>query len=355
MTRRPAPPVRRSRLPLLPLLVLVVTGLLAACSSPTDDARPRIVVTTAILGDLVQRVVGDAARVDTLMPPGADPHDYEASAAQAASMRDAALVVENGLGLESRLQPAIDAAAKDGVPVLALGDRLDPLPLDAAMADIGHDHGATETNDDSHDHAHEEAGTPTAAPGSETETDDAVVDPHVWLDPDRMARAAMIVADEVARIIGADDATTATLRANAERYGAEARAAAADATATLSVVPPARRLLITNHDALGYFAERFDLRIAGVIVPGGSTLAEPSAADLAQLVDVLRDNDLRTIFTESTTSTRLPDALAREAGGDVRVVELTTDTLGAGGAADATYAGLIRELANRIAEGLRSP
>lgn len=355
MTRRPAPRVRRPRLPLLTLLVLVVTGLLASCSAATDDARPRIVVTTAILGDLVQRVVGDAARVDTLMPPGADPHDYEASAAQAASMRDATLVVENGLGLESRLQPAIDAAAKDGVPVLALGDRLDPIPLDAAMADIGHDHGATATNDDAHDHAHEETAATTAAPSSKTATDDAVVDPHVWLDPDRMARAAMIVAEEVARIIGADAATTATLRANAERYGTEARAAAADAATTLSVVPPARRLLITNHDALGYFAERFDLRIAGVIVPGGSTLAEPSAADLAQLVDVLRDNDLRTIFTESTTSTRLPDALAREAGGDVRVVELTTDTLGTAGAADATYAGLIRELADRIAEGLRSP
>lgn len=291
--------------------------LATACSSSdSSDGRPTIVATTTILGDLVRRVVGDAARVETLMPPGADPHDFEPSAAQAAKMRRAALIVENGLGLEQRLQPAIDAAERDGVPVLAIGDRLDPTPL----------------GDD---------------PG--------VIDPHVWLDPQRMAIAAGAVATEVTRTIDTDPATTATIEANAQRYRDEAMAAEAEARTILASIPESQRILITNHDALGYFARRFGLRVEDVIIPGGSSLAEPSAADIARLVTTIRDSGVRAIFTESTTSPRLPESIAREAGGHVRIIELNTDTLGRAGAPDSTYAGLITELARRIADGLGSP
>ena len=309
-------PPRRPSL-LLSGLVVALALVAGACgSSSSSGGRPTIVATTTILGDMVREVVGDTATVETLMPPGADPHDFEPSAAQAARLRRAALIVENGLDLEQRLQPAIDAAARDGVPVVAVGDRLDPAPL----------------------------------------TDDPdVLDPHVWLDPDRMARAAGIVADEIAGAIHADTATTETLRANAGRYADAARAAGADAARVLAAIPEARRILITNHDALGYFARRFGLRVEGVVIPGGSTLAEPSAADIAALVATIRSSDVRTIFSESTTSDRLPASIAREVGRSVRVVELNTDTLGRPGSGDATYAGLIGELAKQIADGLGSP
>lgn len=299
----------------LGLLLAALFGVSTCSSEGSADGRPTIVVTTTILGDLVHRVVGDAARVETLMPPGADPHDFEPSAAQAASLRRAALIVENGLGLESRLQSAIDAAARDGVPVLAVGEWLDPAPL----------------------------------------TDDpAVLDPHVWLDPDRMARAARIVAHEVARVTAADDATAATFQEHAQQYGIDALAAAAEAERVLATIPESQRVLITNHDALGYFARRFGLRLEGVVIPGGSTLAEPSAADIARLVEILRDTGVRAVFSESTTSSKLPASIARAAGGSVRVVELVTDTLGRSGRADASYAGLITEVAHRIAGGLGS-
>ena len=316
---RPAPaPRRRSVVRVVAGLTVLaaVTVVATACgSSSTADGRPRIVVTTTILGDLVRSVVGDAADVEVLMPPGADPHDYEPSAAQAAHLRRAALIVENGLGLESRVQPAIDAAERDGVPVLVIGDELDPMPL----------------------------------------TDDPdVPDPHVWLDPDRMARAAEIVALEVAQVLHADDPAAQELHDNARAYAIAAKAAAAEAERLLATIPADQRVLITNHDALGYFARRFGLRVEGVVIPGGTTLAEPSAADLARLADVLRASGVHAIFSESTTSSKLPASVARAAGGDVRVIDLVTDTLGRPGTADATYAGLITELAQRIARGLGS-
>lgn len=335
-----------SRRPALVLLGTAAAALaLVACGgspsadpggeSPTPPERPLVIATTPIVGDLVARVAGDSVEVVTVMPPGVDPHDFEPSAAQAARLRSAALIVENGLGLEERLQPAIDAAEADGVPVLSLGELLDPLPLDESGD--AHGHGAD-------DHAH----------SGEPATTDTALDPHVWLDPDRMARAAMIVAVELARVTNADDAAATALRNDARQYAAAALAAATEAERTLATIPESRRILVTNHDALGYFANRFGLEVKGVIVPGGSTQAEPSAAEVAELVKVLRATRVPAIFTESTTSSRLPDTIARDAGGNVRVVVVTTDTLGRSGAADSTYAGLITELARRIADGLGS-
>jgi len=341
--------VRRSRLAVVALVV--AAAALAACSgSPAADAggetlartTPLVIATTPIVGDLVTRVAGDRVTVETVMPPGADPHDFEPSAAQAARLRSAALIVANGLDLEQRLQPAIDAAGRDGVPVLSLGDLLDPLPLDESGD--AHGHGAD-------DHGHSHADEPSTATATAT---DAALDPHVWLDPERWARAAMIVAVELARVTNADDATAATLRDDAQRYATSALDAAAEAGRTLATIPESRRILVTNHDALGYFANRFGLEVKGVIIPGGSTQAEPSAAEVADLVTVLRRTRVPAIFTESTTSSRLPDTIAREAGGRIRVVVVTTDTLGRNGAADSTYAGLITELARRIADGLGS-
>lgn len=327
-------------------MVIAALALVACGGSPSADSggetpavtKPLVIATTPIVGDLVRQVAGDRVVVETVMPPGADPHDFEPSAAQAAGLRGAALIVENGLGLEERLQPAIDAAERDGVPVLRLGELLDPLPLDESGD--AHGHGA---DDDDHGHS-DEPTTPS----------DAVLDPHVWLDPTRMARAATIVAVELARVMNADDTTAAALRDGAQQYATEALAAAAEAQRLLAAIPESSRILVTNHDALGYFANRFGLTVKGVIVPGGSTQAEPSAAEVADLVEVLRTTRVPAIFTESTTSSRLPDTIARDAGGNIRVVVVTTDTLGRNGAADSTYPGLITELARRIADGLRS-
>jgi len=341
------------------LVGLLALGAVAGCSGsssseagPSGPPRPKVIATTPIVADLVTMVAGDEVEVSTLIPPGADPHDFEPSAADAARLRQgAALIVTNGLGLEEMLTPIIEAAESDGTPVLSLGERLDPLP----MAAHGDAHGHGDGDGDGHDHGHDHGDEPATA-GTPTTEADAALDPHVWLDPDRWARAAAVLAEELATVLpdaGADAHTR--WRENAATFARQVNDAAAEVTALLAPVPPTRRILVTNHDALGYFADRFGFTVEGVIIPGGSTQAEPSAADLAELVEVLRATRVPAIFTESTTSSRLPTAVARDAGGDVRVIVVNTDTLGGKGATDATYTGLLVELARQIAGGLGSP
>ena len=314
------------------LALLSVLGLLASCGGGSKDAtsstvpdsnRTLVIATTPILGDLVRQVGGDQVNVEVLIPLGADPHDFEPSAAQAARLRDASLIVANGLGLEERLESALDGAQKDGVPVFDVGEELDPLSITSA--------------DEKEGHAEEEAG----GHGSE--------DPHVWLDPERMATAASLVATQLATTTGLD---AAPFQQRAATYADAARAAEAEARALLAKLPADQRKLITNHDALEYFAQRFNLEVIGTVIPGGSTLAEPSAADLSKLVALIKANNVKAIFSESTVSSKLIESLAREVGSQVSVVELSTDTLGEPGSPTATYPGLIVTTARLIANGL---
>ena len=351
MTLAPSSPKLHKRSATFALLALLsVLGLLASCggdsknttstSTVPDPNRPLVIATTPILGDLVRQVGGDEINVEVLIPLGADPHDFEPSAAQAAQLRDASLIVANGLGLEERLESALDGAQKDGVPVFDVGEQLDPLSLSSAdeekqPEDDGHDHG--------NDHGAEKE------PAQEEAHNHGAEDPHVWLDPERMATAASLVATQLATTTGLD---AAPFQERAATYADAARAAETEARALLAELPADQRKLITNHDALEYFAQRFNLEVIGTVIPGGSTLAEPSAADLSELVALIKANNVKAIFSESTVSSKLIESLAREVGSQVSVVELSTDTLGEPGSPTATYPGLIVTTARLIANGL---
>ena len=297
----------------------------AACGSGSSASadKPRVIATTTILGDLVSRVAGDSVDVEVLMPPGADPHEFEASVAQAARIRSASLVVANGLGLEERLEGTLDAAQADGVTVYEVGPELDPQPMEEESGE----HLVAEAEGSGH----------------------GEFDPHVWLDPDRMATAAGLVATRLADATGLD---AAPFQERAARYAADAIAAGREADAILAAVPADQRLLVTNHDALGYFARRFNLTILGTVIPGGSTLAEPSAADISALADALATTDVNAVFSENTVSPRLIEAVATEVGRNIIVVELFTDSLGDPGSGADTYAGLITTDATLVANGL---
>lgn len=296
------------------VLLAIVLGLgLNACgsssSSKASNGKPTVIATTSILGDLVQQVGGNDVNVDVLIPRGADPHDFEPSASQAARLRDATLIVANGLGLEERLEGTLQSASKDGATVFEVGPLIDPL--------------------------------------NRPDTDQP--DPHFWLDPDRMIRAASLVADELARVTGID---RSRLNANLKTYTDTVQVATAYATLTLNTVPETQRLLVTNHDALEYFANRFGYKVIGTIIPGGSTLAEPSASDLRELVVTIQTSGVTAIFSESTSSSKLADAVGREVGKKISIVELSTDTLGESGSPTSTYQGLITTTARLIANGL---
>jgi len=277
------------------------------------DDRPIVLATTSIWGDVVGRVVCDgSAEVGVLIPAGADPHDYEPSLADRARLDAAALIVLNGLGLEGSLA---EVAGEAGDAVFTMSDHVGTL----------------------------------APPDTEHVDPHAAGDPHVWLDPANVVGAIPALAQALIDEAGLD---AATITACADDYGRELRELDAEIGSLLAEVPPERRQLVTNHDALGYFARRYDFTIVGSIIPSSSSLAQASPAQLEKLARAVRDADVPAIFTESGHAADDAEALAREAGG-IPVVALFTDSLGDEGSEASTYAGMLRHDARLIAEALR--
>jgi zinc/manganese transport system substrate-binding protein len=320
----------RSRL----LLMTVAAALVvAACGgASTEEDGLRVVVTTSVLGDVVRSVVEDAADVEVLLPLGADPHDFTPSSAQVAAMETADLVVINGLGLEHDLEDVLDAVADAGTAMLEVGPRVDPIGFAGTACE-------PEASEDPHGATDEEAGD---AP----EHDHEGCDPHIWMDPLRAAAAAEVVAEALSDLAPGD------WEANADDYAAAMEATDAEIRAELSVVPADRRVLVTNHDSLGYFALRYDFEVIGTIVPGGSTLAEPSSRELAELVATMEAAGVDVVFAETTEPTTLADALAAELGDDAAVVELYTGSLGEPGSGAETLSGMLLTDARLIADAL---
>ena len=302
------------------LLLLAACGTdgetVATVSPDTATSRLVVVATTTILGDVVSNIVGADAELVVLIPVGADPHDYRASAAQVTLMHHADLVVANGLQLEEGIIDVLEAAEADGANLIEVGDLLDPLPF-AGRGD-----------------------------GDEGEAHSGR-DPHFWLDPLRGAKAGHLIARELAALDPSID-----WEGRAEAYASELDELHAEIDAILAPIHAEDRRLITNHDSLGYFAARFGFEIVDTVIPGGATLADPSSAELAALVDRLREESVRAIFAETIESAVLAEALAAEAGSDVAVVELYTGSLGEPGSGADTLIGMLRINAQRIAETL---
>ncbi|PPH09476.1 zinc ABC transporter substrate-binding protein AztC [Rathayibacter sp. AY1H3] len=286
--------------------------LLSGCTSAEEDERPLVIVSTNILGDVVGELVGDEAQVVTLMKPDADPHSFEISAQEAARLRSADLVVSNGLGLEEGLQQHLDEASGEDVPAFVAGDAVDVLDYIEGDAE----------------------GSP---------------DSHFWTDPGRM----IDVVDSLGPVLAAlDGVDPAAVRDRTVGYRAELERLDSEMAAAFAAIPAERRALVTNHHVFGYLADRFDFDVVGAVIPGGTTLAAPSASDLADLVDAVEQTGVPTIFAESSSPDRLVQALASEADIRVEVVELFTESLTGpeGGAPD--YLAMMRVNTQRIATGL---
>jgi zinc/manganese transport system substrate-binding protein len=174
-------------------------------------------------------------------------------------------------------------------------------------------------------------------------------DPHFWTDPARMIDVVDALAPELAGLPGvdADDVEAAT-----DAYRAELESLAADMTAAFAAIPEARRALVTNHHVFGYLAERFDFEIVGAVIPGGTTLAAPSASDLAGLVTAIEQAGVPTVFAESSSPDRLMRALADEADVHIDIVELHTESLTAPGEGAEDYLTMMRVNTERISTGL---
>ncbi|MCO8273755.1 zinc ABC transporter substrate-binding protein AztC [Actinoplanes sp. TRM 88003] len=294
---------------LLAVLVLLAGGV-TGCTV-ADEAR--IVVTTNILGDVVSRIAGDQAEVTVLMKPNADPHSFAISAREANTMQTADLVVYNGLGLEEGVLRHVESARSEGVPVVEVGAKVEPIEYREGDA----------------------AGT---------------ADPHFWTDPARVGTAVRVLADEIVAHVDGVDA--AVVRERAAAYGKELSDLDAELAARFGRIPDDRRVLVTNHHVFGYLAGRYDLRVIGAVLPSGTTLASPSASDLASLVTAVQDHGVRAIFADTAQPARLAEVLAEEAGLNVRVVGLYSESLSEADGEAASYLAMMRFNAEAIIGGL---
>ncbi len=313
--------VRAARLRALLLTLvsfLVVAGTSTGCAGGGGD-RPRIVVTTNILGDITREIVGSEADVSVLMKPNADPHSFGLSAVQAAELEGADLVVHNGLGLEENVLRHVEAARESGVAAFAAGEAADPLTF----------------------HADEEGGPGDGA---------GAPDPHFWTDPDRVRTVAGLITDQVVEHV--DGVDEKAVRDNAERYDGRLADLTAWMGKSFAAIPEGRRALVTNHHVFGYLADRFGFRVIGAVIPSGTTLASPSSSDLRSLTRAMEKAGVRTVFADSSQPTRLADVLRQEMGGDVDVVPLYSESLTEKGKGAGTYLEMMRANTSAMAEGL---
>lgn len=287
----------------------------------TLDGRPlRVVATTSIIGDVVARVGGQAIELTTLMAPGQDPHSYQPGAADLAAAADADVIFVNGWGLEEGL-----------VDDLATIGKRDPIPVSAGivplLAGAEADHAAEG------DHGHEGP------------------DPHVWQDISNVVRWVETIE---ATLSAADPANAATFAANAAAYRATLVALEEAVRADLAVIPVERRVLVTNHDTFAYFAAAYDFRVLGSVIPAASTLAEPTAANLAELAAAMSEAGVCSLFVETTAGDQLAQTLRRELDGcdAVRVLTLHSDALGPPGSGADSYEGMMRANVATLIEGL---
>lgn len=303
------------------LWIVLLGFVLSACGepaapSPTSGMQPMaIVATTGMIGDIARRVVGDRGEVKVLMGAGVDPHLYQPTRDDMAALLAADVVFYNGLLLEGRMTDALVRAASAERGVFAVTELFDPQYLVQPEDLEGKD------------------------------------DPHVWMDPTAWAKAVEVVRD---RLIERDAASAHLYRENAEALLTEFAELDAYCQRVLHSVPEGQRVLVTAHDAFGYFGRRYGYEVLGI--QGLSTESEAGVRDIERLVGLLVEREIRAVFVESTVSQRNIQALiagAKARGHEVTIGgELYSDAMGPGGTYEGTYVGMIDHNATTIARAL---
>ena len=320
--------------------ILVITGLalvIAGCADDSSDGEssgdavatvPTVLATTGIWSDIVSNVAcGGIVDVDTIIPVGGDPHGFEPSLQDRERMENAALVVANGLDLEERLEDTLAAVEDSGTPVFEAAEHTEAIPFSSELSE--------HHSDDSENNVDEEDDHPGGG------------DPHVWFDPQRVSEILPELAHRLTTDVGlATDAIEECLR----DYQAELTAVDGEIMELVERVSADSRKLVTNHDALGYFANRYGFEIIGTVIPTGA-ISETNPAQLEALAETIEHEGVKAIFAETLHSTDVADTLASRVD-DVEVVTLYTGSLGPPGSGAEDYVGFMRTNARLIVDAL---
>jgi zinc/manganese transport system substrate-binding protein len=262
---------------------------------------------------MVKELVGDQATVVVPMPNGQDPHEWEPSAKDIETITKADLIVQNGLGLEGGMEKTLALAAASGVKTFVAADHIN-------VRKVGQGEGI---------------------PGGGGDQSAGASDPHLWMDPLAMKQVAAALAVQLKSDLGLD------VSGRAQDLENRLDGLNSEIAAQVATLPAAQRKLVTGHESLGYYAQRYGFKLVGAIVPSLTSQAEVSAADLAALKTLIQENQVKAVFTELGTPKVVSEAIGKETG--VKVVTLATHSL----PADGSYFTFLRELTRAVVEALR--
>ncbi|MEO8286060.1 MAG: metal ABC transporter substrate-binding protein [Chloroflexota bacterium] len=299
-------------LAVVPLLLLAGCGGDPVAGQPTGTSsggKIVVVATTTQIRSMAESVAGDRATVRSILTPGADAHEFEPRPSDVQAISVSAVVLKNGVGLDDWVDKLITNAG---------GDR----PLVVVSKDI-----------------------PIRA-GDEEEPGG---DPHVWFNASNAITMTRHIRDALVQV---DPVNADTYEANADTYIAKLSDLDKYITAQIETIPADQRKMVTNHDAFGYFIDRYKLTFVGSIVPSMSSSAQPSAQDVADLIKMIKDENVKAIFLENSINPKLAEQVGRDAG--VKVIDtLYGDSLGDVGTPGADYIGMMRFNTDTIVSGLK--
>ena len=378
------------------LSAIAMSLILVACGGSTSEdvvenettaieseESLNVVVTTPMLGEFVKQVAGDSVVLDILMPAEADPHTYDPSPQDAAKIADADIVLYVGIKYEtSSLLKLIENTASTNATLLEIGEEIDPIEFKDGERDHGHhdDHDEDghddhdeEGHDDDKDHDHddedghddhddEDGHDDHDEEGHDDEDghddhdeeghegheghDHGSEDPHFWFDPVRVAMAVEVIKDS---LVSLDPANTSTYEANADNFISELTDLDAQVKALIESVSEDNRKIVTTHEALGYLEARYGIEVFATIIPSLSTADEISPSQIADVIDVIEDNNIKVLFVESEAPSVYAETVAAEAG-ITAVTGLYVETLKDG----QTYSDFLISNVTLIVESLNS-
>ncbi|MCA9859387.1 MAG: zinc ABC transporter substrate-binding protein [Thermomicrobiales bacterium] len=299
-----------------------------------------VVASTSIIADLARQVGGERVNVTSILPANVDPHDFEPNPDDVITLEGADILLLHGLQLDSWVEPLIDASSS-AAPVIVVTTGIETIS--------GGDHDDHDHEDEDHEHEDDEHEDDDRG-DDDHDHDLSEGDPHVWFDPMRVKTMVANIRDG---LISVDPEGETGYQTRADAYSASLDQLDAEIRALIDTIPSERRIMVTNHDALGYFAERYGLTVVGTVIPGLDTRTEPSAKDIAELIEAIKESGATVIFAENTVSPALAESLASDAG--IRVApDLYTDSLGDADSGADTYIGLMQTDTLIIVENLRA-
>ncbi|MFZ5809873.1 MAG: metal ABC transporter substrate-binding protein [Chloroflexota bacterium] len=317
--------------------LLAFSVILFGCTAPVatpaveSGSRLNVLATTTIVADVVRNIGGEKINLTVLLPTGVDPHSFQPAPQDIAKMADADLIFANGAGLEEFLTPMIESAnAREKVIYVSEGIEL----LESAESD---------------DLSHEAEVPSSTHTAEEPEHHHEGGDPHVWFDPNNVIIWTHNITQALSKM---DPANAESYQKNSENYLTELKALDEWIRQQVSSIPAENRKLVTDHLVFTYFAERYGFVQEGAVIPGYSTVAEPSAQEIAALEDIIRQQGVKAIFVGNSVNPALSRRVAEDTG--VQLITIFTGSLSAPGGGADTYLEFMRYNVNAIVQALSS-